>query len=132
MDVIRVLVALYPKDWRDRYGEEFGALLEDSRLTPFAVADVVVHAARLRVRTHRTVVLFAAAFLVSWACNSVVRMNRLAENILWAPTDVPRALLLVGTVGPWPALTIWLWSRRKTERPRERTSAQPVDPTAPR
>jgi hypothetical protein len=115
MDMIRVLVALYPKDWRDRYGEEFGALLEDSRLTPFAVADVIVQAARLRIRTHLTVVLFAAAFGISWACNGVVVVNRLAENILWAPTDLPRAFLLVGTIGPWLAPAIWS-RRRRTRR----------------
>jgi hypothetical protein len=34
MDLIRMLVALHPKDWRERYGEEFAALLQDTRLTP--------------------------------------------------------------------------------------------------
>ena len=35
MDLIRILVALHPKDWRERYGAEFAALLEDTRLTPW-------------------------------------------------------------------------------------------------
>jgi hypothetical protein len=119
MDMIRVLVALHPKDWQDRYGEEFGALLEDSRLTPFAVVDVVLHAARLRIGKHLIVLLFAVAFLMSCACNSVVRLNKLAENILWAPTDVPRALLLAGAVGPWLALAVWLRRGRSRESARK-------------
>jgi len=27
MDLIRFLIALHPRDWRERYGEEFAALL---------------------------------------------------------------------------------------------------------
>ncbi|HKS50049.1 MAG TPA: hypothetical protein VJT49_34065 [Amycolatopsis sp.] len=104
MGMIRVLVALHPKDWRARYGEEFGALLEDSRLTPLAVANVVIHAGRLRTRAHMTGILAAAAFLASVACNQAALRGGLADNILWAPTDLPRALLLLGTVGPWLAL----------------------------
>jgi hypothetical protein len=38
MGMIRLLVALYPKKWRAEFGEEFAALLEDTRLTPRAVA----------------------------------------------------------------------------------------------
>ena len=32
--MIRLLVALYPKAWRRAYGEEYAALLEQTRLTP--------------------------------------------------------------------------------------------------
>ena len=44
MYLIRVLVALHPRDWRERYGAEFAALLEDTRLAPSAIADVAVQA----------------------------------------------------------------------------------------
>jgi hypothetical protein len=33
MGMIRLLVALYPRKWRATFGEEFMALLEDTRLT---------------------------------------------------------------------------------------------------
>lgn len=38
------LLRLYPAGWRDRYGDEFDALLEDCPLTPFALVDVLLGA----------------------------------------------------------------------------------------
>lgn len=38
------LLRLYPRPWRERYGVEFGALLEDCSLSPFTVFDVMVGA----------------------------------------------------------------------------------------
>lgn len=55
-----LLVRLYPARWRDRYGDEFEALLEERPLGPFDVADVILGAidARLhqggRSSAHRT------------------------------------------------------------------------------
>lgn len=114
MGLIRVLVALHPKGWRERYGEEYGALLEDIRLTPRAVANVVLHAVRLQVRARLAeLVMVVSALLVSVACHTVALSGGYTHNILWAPTDLPRALLLLGTVGPWAVLTgRWLRGRR--------------------
>ena len=47
----RWLLSLYPAEWRDRYGAEFVALLEDSRLTWSVAFDVVAGAAREWSRT---------------------------------------------------------------------------------
>jgi hypothetical protein len=46
------LIRCYPAGWRDRYGDEFAALLEERPLGPFDVADVLLGAldARLRLR----------------------------------------------------------------------------------
>ncbi|MBS1834486.1 MAG: hypothetical protein JST65_17345 [Acidobacteria bacterium] len=51
----RLLLRLYPKPWRDRYGEEFLALLEDMGTRPGAadVATIVVEAVRARVKYRR-------------------------------------------------------------------------------
>jgi hypothetical protein len=38
----RLLIRLYPADWRARYGDEFEALLEERSLGPFDVADVLL------------------------------------------------------------------------------------------
>jgi hypothetical protein len=116
MDLIRVLVALHPGDWRERYGAEFGALLEDTRLTPSAVADIVVQSAGLRLRAHQGPLLLVAAVLVSVTCEVVAGRTGLAANILWAPTDPLRALALLGAVGPWAALIIRAAARRRTRR----------------
>jgi hypothetical protein len=49
---MRLLLRLYPAAWRDRYGEEFAALLEERPLSPFDVLDIAFGAfdARLRPR----------------------------------------------------------------------------------
>lgn len=39
--IARALVRLYPRGWRDRYGEEFAAFLEEHRGGPAAAANVV-------------------------------------------------------------------------------------------
>jgi hypothetical protein len=46
---IRLAVRLYPAAWRDRYGDEFGALLEETRLSIPVLFDVVVAAADAHV-----------------------------------------------------------------------------------
>jgi hypothetical protein len=120
MDLIRVLVALHPKDWRERYGAEFAALLEDTLLadtglTPAATADVVVQAAGLRLRAHPGPLLLVAAVLMSVTCEVVAQRTGLAQNVLWLPTDPLRALALLGAVGPWAALLIRAAARRRAE-----------------
>jgi hypothetical protein len=47
------LLALYPKAWRQRYGEEFLALLEETPLSARAVADCLVGALDARLRPQR-------------------------------------------------------------------------------
>lgn len=42
--MIALLIRLYPARWRDRYGEEFAAVLEERALGPFDVADVLLGA----------------------------------------------------------------------------------------
>ena len=50
-----LLVRCYPAAWRERYGDEFEAVLEERPLGPFDVADVLLGAldARLRMRDRR-------------------------------------------------------------------------------
>jgi hypothetical protein len=49
---MRLLLHLYPAAWRERYGEEFTALLEERPLSPFDVLDVVFGAMDARIRPH--------------------------------------------------------------------------------
>ena len=51
--MIRRLLRLYPRSWRDRYGEEFVALLEQQPATFGACADVALGAAIARCRAIR-------------------------------------------------------------------------------
>ncbi|BDC48083.1 hypothetical protein F183_A03990 [Bryobacterales bacterium F-183] len=51
----RLLLRLYPKPWRDRYGEEFLALLDDmgARPQPKDVASILLEAFRARLKYRR-------------------------------------------------------------------------------
>lgn len=101
MGIIRLLVALYPRPWREEFGEEFIALLEDTRLTPGAVANVLAGAARLQAERHQRLLFIVGALLWS-ACLEVISVRaRLTANIAWAPSTPLRALALAATVGPW-------------------------------
>jgi hypothetical protein len=45
-----LILRLYPRRWRRRYGDEFGALLKEIRVTPLVVLDVLRGAAGARWR----------------------------------------------------------------------------------
>jgi hypothetical protein len=55
--VKRQLIRLYPAVWRERYGDEFEAVLDERPMGPFDVADIVLGAidARLRLRGRRAI-----------------------------------------------------------------------------
>lgn len=97
MGMTRLLVALYPGRWRQEFGEEFAALLDDTRLTPGAVLDVVVQAGRLQAESHRRLALLIGSLLWS-ACVEYFSVHaRLTANIAWAPTTPMRALALAAS-----------------------------------
>ena len=112
MDLIRLLVAAYPPAWRKRYGEEFSALIEDTGLRPAVIVNVIIGAARERVRAHRWSPLLLAA-VVSVASAATAKLTGQAPNVLWLPRSAPSALLLLGTLGPWLAVAVELSSRRR-------------------
>jgi len=45
-----LLLGLYPRAWRERYGDEFAALLEDIGITPGVVLDVLAGALDAHIR----------------------------------------------------------------------------------
>jgi hypothetical protein len=114
MGLIRsVLLAMHPRAWRQRYGEEFGALLEDTTLTPVAVVDILKNCAGLQARAHPGVLLVLGAVLASVTCEIAALRTWLTANILWAPTNLARALALLGTVGPWLVVAVSIVIRRR-------------------
>lgn len=104
--MIRLLVAIYPKAWRRAYGKEFAALLEQTRLTPRAVLDVIVQAAKLHVSAHRTRFLLGAAVLVSIGVEVVARRMGLAVNVVWVPNTPAQTVALLALFAPWAALAV--------------------------
>jgi hypothetical protein len=112
MGMIRALVALYPEKWRAEFGDEFAALLEDTRLTPRAVLDVTVQAGKLHVAARRRLALIIAVALWSVCMEWLAVHAHLTANILWAPSDPARAIMLLATFGPWSALAGAALARR--------------------
>jgi hypothetical protein len=112
MGMIRLLVALYPRKWRATFGEEFAALLEDTRLTPRAVFDVVAGAGKLHAAGHRRLALVLVSLLWSGCMVYLSVRARLTANVLWAPTTPARALALAATMGPWMGLA-WVTAARR-------------------
>jgi hypothetical protein len=50
---MRWLLALYPRSWRERYGEEFAGLLEQERITPLLIFNVLGGALDAQVQLRR-------------------------------------------------------------------------------
>lgn len=48
--IARALIRLYPANWRERYGEEFEALLEDNPATAFTVFDLLKGAVKMQLK----------------------------------------------------------------------------------
>jgi hypothetical protein len=112
MGMIRALVALYPAKWRAEFGDEFAALLEDTRLSPRAVLDVTVQAGKLQMAARRRLALALGAVLWSAGMEVIAVHNHLTANILWSPSDPARAILLLATVIPWSAMAGAALARR--------------------
>jgi hypothetical protein len=96
----RLLLAMHPRRWRARYGEEFAALLDDTPLTVAVVVDVLCHATGLRLRAHPQLVRVAAAVLTTAAFEIIAVRAGLTDNILWVPSTPLRALGLVAVLAP--------------------------------
>lgn len=115
--MIRFLVALYPKAWRRVYGEEFAALLEQTRLTPRAVLDVLAQAVTRHASVRRIWLAIGAAVLVSAGVEIFAKKTGLTSNILWLPTDLARAVALLALVAPGIAVVAWARRDRAHRRP---------------
>ncbi len=107
--MITLLIALHPKSWRARYGEEFRALLESQPLTVMVVLNVLGNAGRQHVGAHRTLLRVTLALAVSVGVEWMAVTRGFADNILWPPDTGPRAALLATLVLTWVPLGVDLF-----------------------
>ncbi|WP_322748833.1 MULTISPECIES: hypothetical protein [unclassified Frankia] len=96
----RFLLAMYPRQWRARYGDEFAALLQDTPLTLATVIDVLRHAVELRLQSRTWLAQITKSVLATAALEVAAVRAGLTDNILWAPTTSLRALALVAVLTP--------------------------------
>ena len=97
---IRTLLRLYPRAWRERYGDEFLALLGDERISVRTIMNIVSSAMRERFTRGGVAVFLAAIFLppaVAAALSGADAERWLAIQGGWC------VALIVGAVGgvPW-------------------------------
>lgn len=112
--MIRLLLVLHPRSWRNRYGEEFRALLEDRPLTAATVLDVLRNAIGQHARAHAAARRLMAALVLSAAVDVVAVRGHVTDNILWPPTSLVRALALAALLLPWmPVVTSLIEALRR-------------------
>lgn len=96
----RLLVGLFPREWRDEYGEGFAGLLDEAPLSLGVVLDCLRSATIAHVRAHIMPVALTVAAVWFAAANVVAIRTGVTVNILWAPTSLTRGLMLLVAVAP--------------------------------
>ena len=115
--MIGLLLALHPRSWRARYGEEFRSLLEAGPLTMAVVLDVLRNAARQHGRAHALALHFSMALAVSVVVEVVAVGAHLTDNILWPPSTALRAVALAVLVLAWLPVVATLNRSMRHRRP---------------
>jgi uncharacterized membrane protein YhaH (DUF805 family) len=115
---MNLLVRLYPQAWRERYGDELAALLEDRRPGPFDVADLALGAldAHLHLRGlgHRwelrkgipmslrlvgsAAVVGGGLWILFFAIAGASYANAADNTLVWVPVVVFAGLALLAAV----------------------------------
>jgi hypothetical protein len=106
----RFLIRLYPERWRERYGAEYAALLDERPLGPWDVADVLLGAvdAHVRGRAPGTASALGRGGRMSTRTSGYAAM---AGGLLWSaglfgvtfdPSGRPWAISTMFAMAPWP------------------------------
>jgi hypothetical protein len=115
--MIALLLRLYPARWRDRYGDEFAAILESRPLGPFDVADVLLGAldAHLHLRGLGAASEHRKGFAMSLRLGGyaailggVLWLLALAGNAINAGAEAASPLIFVALIGAMIATLVAL------------------------
>jgi hypothetical protein len=106
----RLLLRLYPSRWRERYGDEFAAILEERPLGPAGVADVVHGAIDAHLRQSGTGTPGASRLVGAAAIVGGVLWPVGMFGSIFDPSGAPWAMTTEFGRVPWPlpwaALTV--------------------------
>lgn len=99
--MVSLLLSLYPKVWREKYGNEYRALIEDTGVTSATLFDVVKTAYLLQLELcAREISVLAATFLYTLSGVICIRFGLTENWVVWLPTSLPRAIGLILTLAP--------------------------------
>jgi uncharacterized protein involved in exopolysaccharide biosynthesis len=119
---------IYPAQWRERYGTEFDALLEESGSGWGAIADVLKGALAMQIRTWNVWKFVVACAVIGAAIAGVISWSApeqyVSTAVLRVDADAPAARELVSRIGQammsQTNLTTWIsiYGLDKTDRSR--------------
>lgn len=103
--MLALLLALYPKAWRERYGQEYEALLEDTLndtgMSVATVFDIAKAACSLRLMAHqRNLSVLVATGLYTLSGVTCIRLGLTDNWPIWAPASPLKAAGLLLTLAP--------------------------------
>ncbi len=120
--MIGLVIRLYPRAWRERYGEEFRALVEETGLDARSILDIAVHALIARVHAHRVGLAQVAALTVFVLADAAAVRGGYSDNMFWLPRGPGSAALLAVVAGALAvavvptALRLYAAGRRRLRR----------------
>jgi hypothetical protein len=104
---MRRILYLYPRRWRDRYGDEMDQLLDDAPLTARGVASIGMHALQLRMRDGGTQAgLCAVLALVALLPLMIMAYLWLNFAVLHNPIDAPVLWAVLDRVQPFQVMPV--------------------------
>jgi len=96
----RLLVRLYPRRWRDDYGEGFARLLDETPLSAGIVVDCVRGAGTAHLRGHPLAAAIGVSAIWFMVAQVLALRSGVTANLVWAPTSPARSLMLLSTFVP--------------------------------
>ena len=135
--LILILARLYPRPWRERYGEEFDALLEDLNPSARTAFDIFTGATAMQIRNWNYGWMFAISAAVAATAfaamlfaipKTYVSKGVLVWNGEWPPTqaDLDSLRDLVKRVESRPSLTKLVTSQNLYSRERSRMPLEDI------
>ena len=101
------LLALYPKAWREQYEEEYRALLQEMDKTPKIIGDVMKNALKMQSELIKRLIAILASMVWYNIVLSYALTHDLTANMIWAPTNPGRTIVLLAGLAPIIASFCW-------------------------
>ena len=102
------LIRLYPRAWRERYGEEFHELVASHRVGPRLIFDILIGALDARLAPQPQVAGRAKGAVTEGGVMEVLKANCRRSPTMSRAEALKYALLIVGATALTALLVVWL------------------------